>query len=88
MQFLYSGNETDPLPIVTSDSSSEDSKSRKYFEFSTTVSTHRNAISTSISFSTIRRDKKKINNDICTYSGFHLQNKHILLSKHRLTQFL
>lgn len=58
MQFCYSGNETNPLPIVMADSSSDESKSRKYFEFSTTISTHRNAISTSISFSTIRKEKK------------------------------
>lgn len=34
MQFHYSGYGTDPLPTETSDSSSEESKPRKYFEFS------------------------------------------------------
>lgn len=35
MQFPHSGYETGPSTIETSDSSSEESKSRKYFDFST-----------------------------------------------------
>lgn len=58
MQFPHSGYETGPPTIETSDSSSEESKSRKYFDFLPTISTHKNTVSTSISFYTIKNRKK------------------------------
>lgn len=55
---LYSGHETDPLPSETSDTSSEESKSRKFYP--TAIAMYSNTISTSISFSALCKERQKI----------------------------